>query len=356
MRLRALAVAALLAGLVVPAAASAQNQRFWGVHAFEEPSAEDFRMMQRGGIGIVRIGANWRRVEPDAPVGGVRQYRWAQLDRIVAAAAPTKVRIHFGFSGVPSWIDRDIQTSPMVSAAGRQGWRDFVRATIERYGHDGHFWRENPGLTPKPVRSVQIWNEQNSGSRYKPRPDPEEYADLLRLSAAPIRAIDPRIRILPGGMFGTPQSPDGGSIPAWTFMRRLYAERGASGLFDGVAVHPYGVNIREIDYQLRRMRKVIRRHGDPRTRMHVTEIGWSSGRGEGVFYKGPKGQRRMLARSFKHLLGVRRKLRLGSIFWHGWKDLAQPIAGCGACSRMGLVRTDLTPKASYNTYRRLARR
>ncbi len=61
----------------------------------------------------------------------------------------------------------------------------------------------------------------NTVQRYRPKPDPQEYAKLLGIAGTEIRQADPGAEILPGGMFGTPQTPN--SYDAWDFMRMLLA-------------------------------------------------------------------------------------------------------------------------------------
>jgi hypothetical protein len=352
---------ALTVMLVFAASASAQGKRFWGVHLAEPATERDLRTMERAGIGIAKFTASWRGLEAREPTRNpwtgdrVRHYDWAGLDGRVARFATGDVEIQFGLYGSPPWIGSSQATSPMRTAEGRQGWRDFVAAVMKRYGRGGQFWKERPYLPPKPVTSVQIWNEQNSSTLFRPRADPKEYARMVRLAASEIRAHDPWTRILLGGMFGTPGSEH--SYTAWRFLRELYKVPGITNHFDGVAIHPYGRSIRAIRYQVDRIRKRMNRSGDRRTPLHVTEIGWASTRGPSIFHRGnPKGQRRMLARSFRFLLDNKRKLNLRSIYWHTWKDQRNPRKACSACGSMGLVRPDLSIKPAFKAYRQIARR
>lgn len=349
----------LLAACVLPssAAASKTSRIFWGVHPLlEQPRAPDFQKMAQAGVGIARIQASWRNVEPHAPSGLLtqqRSYRWKELDAVVGGAAQRDVSVMLLLETVPRWVNSDYFTSPMTSKEGREGWRDFVAAVVGRYGTGGDFWLQNPTIPYLPVFRYQIWNEQNSGYWYRPRPNPKQYAGLLRISAEQIRK-DPHAQVILGGMFGTPRSDH--SMPAWRFLRKLYRVNNAARDLDGVAVHPHGRNVREIAYQLNKMRRTIVASGQRKTPIHVTEIGWGSSAGPSIFHKGTvRGQRRMLVRSFKYLLSEKRRLKLRSIYWHGWRDTSEPIDICGACSSMGLLRRNRDPKPAFRAYRRLAR-
>jgi hypothetical protein len=75
-------------------------------------------------------------------------------------------------------------------------YANFCKQLARRYGVGGTFWAKNPGLAPRPLRSMEIWNEPWHESYWRPQPDPAAYARLVRASAVAVRSVDPDIKIL----------------------------------------------------------------------------------------------------------------------------------------------------------------
>jgi len=114
-----------------------------------------------------------------------------------------------------------------------------VRAIVRRYGPGGSLWREHPGVRSRPIRTWEIWNEENVRHFFAPR-DGRTYAHHAVVVARAIRSVDPRARILFGGLAGhlddswQVKAADGflaDAIDAQPSLRRL---------LDGVAYHSYG--------------------------------------------------------------------------------------------------------------------
>jgi hypothetical protein len=350
---------AATAALVLAAPATALPPNFYGVDSIHEPDGREFGLMRQSGVQIYRMPMMWRQIEPNAPVelGGrtIRSYDWSAPDRYVRRAAQTGVSLHVGLNNTPYWVAEDQRTSPMRSAQGRVGWRAFVAAVVDRYGLGGKFWAENTDLPQRPPVTYQVWNEQNTTGRYRPVANPAEYGRLLRIAGREIRAREPRAQIIPGGMFGTPQTPN--SYTAWGFMWQLLREPGVRRYIDAAAIHPYSPNLRGVRYQFRKMRQVLKRSGRAKLPLHVTEIGWSSGTSDDFFtYKGRGGQARLLRRSFKLMHERRKRWKLKRIMWFSWRDVrnAEIEGNCGWCNKMGLLDFDLRPKPSYKAYTRFS--
>jgi GH35 family endo-1,4-beta-xylanase len=351
---------AALAALALPAGSSAGlPDDFWGVDSVHEPPSNEFALMKDTGVEVFRMPMSWRSVEPNAPIkvlGQVRHtYDWAATDRIVRRASEQGIQLHAGLIDTPAWVASDARTSPVRSKEGAEGWRDFVAAVVKRYGRGGDFWLENPTLPVNPPIAYQVWNEQNTDGRYLPKPNPKEYARLLTIAGEQIRASEPGAQILPGGMFGTPQTAQ--SMDAWDFMRILLSQPGARRYIDAVGVHPYSPDLRGVKYQLKTMRKALDKAGAADVPLQVTELGWSSGVHDAFFFfKGPKGQARMLRKSFGLMLDKRKKWNLERIIWFSWRDVSkEEQKGCIYCMKFGLLREDLSRKPSYTAFRRIVK-
>ena len=76
-----------------------------------------------------------------------------------------------------------------------------------RYGPNGSFWAENPRLPQRPIRTWQIWNEQNF-KYFVAQPNPAEYGKLVKLSYAAIKGADPGAKLILGGLFARPNGGD----------------------------------------------------------------------------------------------------------------------------------------------------
>ena len=123
---------------------------------------------------------------------------------------------------------------PVHTLAQRRAWSEFLRALVGRYGPTGSFWELHPELPRDPIRTWQIWNEEND-HRFA-EASVSDYATLLRGAAPAIRSVDPDARILLGGLYATPRIEP--ALDATTFLSRLYDQRGIKDLFDGVRTPP----------------------------------------------------------------------------------------------------------------------
>lgn len=357
--LLAAAGAALCLALPAATAQAKLPPNFFGIDSVHEPPANEFALMANTGAEVFRAPISWRLVEQTAPVRVLGQeihdYDWTATDRIMRRASEFGISIHAGLIDTPAWVAKDARTSPVRTQEGAEGWSDFVAAAVARYGRGGSFWTENPQLPENPPIAYQIWNEQNTDGRYLPKPNPREYAELFTRAGAAIRAAEPGAQILPGGMFGTPQTEF--SIDAWDFLRIMMAQPGVAQYVDAVGVHPYSPDLRGVRYQLKIMRKQLDKLGHDEIPLQVTELGWSSGLGKDrfFFFKGPKGQARMLRKSFGLIIDKRRQWNIQRAMWFSWRDVPkgeQP--GCVFCGRFGLLKQDLTRKPAYREYRKLA--
>jgi polysaccharide biosynthesis protein PslG len=240
------------------------------------------------------------------------------------------------------------------SNATRAAYARFAGAAVNRYGPGGTFWLDHPELPYLPVHAWQIWNEQNSPFFFRPGPDPESYAALLRAAANEIRAADPRAEIVLGGVWSADDTPSG-VVGSARYMRALYRVPQVSDSFDGIAIHPYDAHVRGVFEQISAVRRAARRAGDGGVDLWVTELGWaSSGRPNEGLVKGAAGQARMLTRAFGRLLGRADRYHLRGAFWYAWRDTDRGRAVCRWCAYSGLVSREGVPKLAYGAMQALA--
>jgi polysaccharide biosynthesis protein PslG len=330
---------------------------FYGIVSQTPLTAEDFERMGEGGVGTLRIVLSWVAIEP-VPGGG--EFDFSSVDPLVLAAADEGIEVLPFFYGTPEWAaveldgrgscDGDCGPFAPQSQAALAAWGEFVGAAVDRYGPDGELWAENPDHPAQPIRTWQIWNEQNSATFFKPEPSIPQYVDLLEASERAIHEHDPGAEIVLGGMFGTP--PDAGeqADTAWEYLRELYATEGVAELFDGVASHPYAANLTNVESQLELLRDELVSAGDSEAGLWVTELGWASSGPDHPLNRGPEGQAERLTEAFELLLDRRSEWNVEGVAWYSWRDARGPGL-CDWCGGSGLFAEDsLEPKPSWDAY------
>jgi hypothetical protein len=361
----AIALAAVCAAMIgAPAAAEAPERAdssfVVGVVPQQPVEERDLSLMGAGGIDSFRVWLGWSAVEEQPG-----QFGWGAYDSLFAAAARHGVTPLPYLYGTPEWAARadgqgcsgsDCIPFAPRSNATRAAYANYAAQAVRRYGPGGTFWVQNPQLPYRPVRSWQIWNEQNLPDYWRPQPDVTSYALLLRASAAAIRSVDPGAEVILGGMWGPRKAP-ANVIRTTSYLRRLYAEPGARESFDAFGVHPYDPQLRGVIRQIRRLRFVASKHGDAGVDIWVTELGWAS--------KGPKREPLVKTRreQARLLRGVYRKLmrRSGSwnvrgVYWYAWRDTPRHQAICDWCPWSGLHSVKGGPKPAWRDLSALARR
>ncbi len=355
---------ALLGLTVFAAAAEALPATFWGVVPQAAPSPEQFQRLKRGGVDSARIPIEWGGVQPVK--GGPLDF--SGIDGIVGRAASAGVEVLPFLSGAPSWavpaafVPGAGHTSKAPahlpsSGAAAGAWSNFVRQAVARYGPNGSFWAQNPAIPPRPIRTWQIWNEQNF-KYFVAKPNPAEYGKLVKLSYAALKGADPGAKLLLGGMFALPKGcrgkhPD--SLCAANFLDQMYARTpGIKAKFNGIALHPYTREYRELTPEIEEFRGVLGDHHDAGKGLWITELGWSSqppAPATNIFAKGISGQASQLKGAFSLLKSRQARWKVQRVYWFSVDD--QPHT-CNFCDGSGLFSEGFVPKKSWFTYVKFA--
>jgi hypothetical protein len=363
----ATAIFALLAGAAAPGAAAVPSN-FWGVAPQAIPTPEQFQRLRRGGVDSVRIPIDWGAVQ--ATQGAAID--WNATDALVGGAASAGIEVLPFVTGAPSWAVKSAVVNkaghtlaplslPVRNAKQKSGWTSLLTEAVRRYGPKGAFWAANPAVPYRPVRTWQLWNEQNF-KYFVARPNPAEYGKLLKLSTPVIKGIDPGAKIVLGGMFAAPKEAEYKKKPpqayfATVFLQQLYKRTpGVRSLFDGVALHPYTYDYRDITGYVEELRAVLKKNHDAGTGLWITELGWSSGfpnasNGHNGFEKGPSGQAAQLKGSFGLLKRNQARWHLKQVFWFSIDD--KPGA-CNFCDGSGLFGNGFKPKPAWKQYVKFA--
>jgi hypothetical protein len=350
----AIACAALIALFAAPAAEAEGGSGFYGLNWSglhdKAWSGKDARMLNQSGTETLRWSMFWARIERSPG-----QFDWSVQDTVVGDLASKGITVLPILSGTPGWLANSPSDPPLDSQEQRDAWEHFIQEAIRRYGPNGAYWRgpyqaEHPGESAHPIKIWQVWNEPNLKSHWKPQPSPGAYARLLKLSHEAILGADPRAKVMFAGMPG--YSLD---INAWDFLRKVYRRKGVKRSFDIAALHPYALNVRQMDQEIGHVRHAIHKAGDGHTPLWITEIGWGSlPRNATRFHltKGMEGQAEVLTHTFKNLRARRHRWHIQRVLWFNFRDPQGGNAqGCSFCTSAGLLNYDFSTKPSWSAFR-----
>jgi Glycosyl hydrolase catalytic core len=307
------------------------------------------------GIDSVRLWFPWSVVEDERD-----SFDWGTVDHAVATNADAGLTTLPFLFGTPAWAaDRDGRECseaecipyPPSSTQTRYEFAQFAGAAVRRYGPDGTFWDQHPGVAYRPIRAWQVWNEPNLSSFWRPQVDPQAYASLVGITSAEIRRLDPDAEIVLAGLTG--KVTNSLRMSTRDFLDGLYSVSEVSGSFDGIAVHPYDRNTRGVIEQVKAARAAASEHGDD-AEIWVTELGWASaGKRRLGLVKSLQGQARRLKKSFTWLIDHRDRWGIRAAYWYSWRDTERGKPVCSWCPASGLVDRDGERKPAYAALQRV---
>jgi hypothetical protein len=351
-KLRAVVLAAVVAVLVAAPAAARSVPRGWlGVQVdgpLTEPGnpfGSEWDLMAASGVETVRVAFDWREAQPSE--GG--PIAFAGMDAVVAAAAARRLRVLPVVHRTPDWAAADPGDGAAATPRGTAAYTRFLTALVGRYGPSGSLWAEQPALPRTPIRDWQIWNEPNLTRYWSSQPFAKPYVRLLKASRRALRAADPGSRTI---LAGLPNE-------SWIALRKVY-KAGGRRAFDAVALHPYTGRPRNVIKLIEFARREMRKHGDRRKPVWLTELSWpaSKGKTEGApgFVTSEKGQASRLKLALRLLAGARKRLRIERVVWYTWisREGSQNSFDWSGLRR---VRGDqLVTAPSFSVYRAAAKR
>ncbi|PZF86262.1 fibronectin type III domain-containing protein [Jiangella anatolica] len=204
------------------------------------------------GANTIRDEAWWGRIEATEGV-----FDWTLPDSVVRAAAERGLRVLLMADTAPTWASGATEGDPgwfSTPPIDPADYGNFAGELAERYGTGGAFWAANPDLTFTPLAGIEIWNEQNGEAFWGGNTvDPAHYTAMLQSAYTAIKAADPSITVVVGGLASGAGSAyndadcdgtaDGGYLTGHglnpvDYLEEMYAA-GAQGYFDAVGWHPY---------------------------------------------------------------------------------------------------------------------
>ena len=136
---------------------------------------------------------------------------------------------------------RSSKTLPINTEPQRNAWSAFLREAVKRYGPHGEFWKlrlPDPALPADP-RLADL--ERGERHWYTEPVSVSGYAKLLKISSRAIKQADRGATVVMGGLYGRPQLPK--TLPATTFLQRLYRSRAPSRASMRSGLHPYAKSL-----------------------------------------------------------------------------------------------------------------
>ena len=351
--MRRSAVGFLIAALVLCAPAQARvpkgfvglyaDDAFFGDQAYR---SAQFAAQSQLGVGIVRQPLEWSQVELSPGY-----FDFSAYDGFVGNAAAAGVQILPVLVGPPEFRSSrpaDSTSRAMFPPESNADFATFAGAAVRRYGTGGSFWMEHPSVPYRPIHSWQVWNEPNIPNWWRSGPSARRYVALLRAGAAAIREADPGAEVVAAGL---PNSHLG--VPFLEYLAQMY-RAGAKGLFDTLAIHAYSRNVAGLLSLAESARVVMNRHHD-RSRLWITEFGWSTSGDPSAFRVGQHGQADRIAAAVPALAAERRALRLRGVVLFKWRDAAPPPGAAGDPWPLhtGLFDVHGAPKRSFRVFARV---
>lgn len=330
---------------------------FFGLAQGGAVDAHDYARMSSINVASMRVTLSWRAVEPSPG-----HFLWP--DHYVAWLASYGIRPTFMVYPAPQWATGSgFPGVPPLTGKAKRAWQGFLKKAARRYGPQGSFWAENPGLPKRPVKSWEIWNEPNL-TKYFARANghslrmvkraPRAYAHLVKSADKAISHVDKNANVVLGGLTTEPKQD--GMLP-WRYLKKFLKVHGIRRHFTGVALHPYAPTAAKFEHLVKRTRKAMRKGGVKGKDLWLTEVGWGSANDKFSLTKGKRGQAKILRKSFKFVVKQRNELNISHVFWFYWRD-AKPgeFGGCTFCTSAGLLNDDRAPKPSYREFTHFALR
>jgi hypothetical protein len=247
----------LVAGLLACAPARAASS---GVVLSSTRGIDQYAAAQALHVRWVRQFVGWDLAEPTP--GHFAGWYLKYLRNEVANFRRRGIRVEFVTVRTPAWASSIAGNGPPNKPSS---YAKFA-ARLGRVPHVG---------------AIEVWNEADGPTFWANGPQPARYAPVLRAAYRAIKRVNRHVTVLTSGMIAND----------YGFLRSLYAH-GAHGSFDGVAVHtdtacltaPPSYFYREPNKRIgrfsftgyRELHALMRRHGDGRKGIWITEMGWST--------------------------------------------------------------------------------
>jgi hypothetical protein len=323
MRLVLILVAAVAFACAPATPASAAPKRFFGVvydrDVNEAPAAvqdKQFALMRKTGVRTARRVFSWAAAQPEQG----QPPNFAETDALVARAARNDIEILPIVMYTPVWArtSADDVASPPRSNGD---YVAFLSALVARYGPSGSFWQEHAEIAKRPLRVWQIWNEPQLPYQWGDKEWETSYGKLLNAAHDALEKADPGSKVVLAGATNF----------AWDALESLYDKGNIKGKFDIAALHPYTGSAGRVVKAAQLFRAVLKKHGDGRKPVWITELAWPASKGRVKPPNGlaalpttDRGMATRLTRAYKLLQRTRVVQRA---YWYTWASAYEKSDG-----------------------------
>lgn len=327
---RALLACLLLLLLAVPTTARAGIPRDWaGVtvdydQLLRQPSllASEMGVMRANGVARIRYAFYWSSAQPYRRMDSVpadQRDRFvdedgvptdlSSFDTVVADAVRHGLGVLPVVLGSPGWAAGPNPGGTLAQPRRASDYTRFLTTLVRRYGSEGTFWDDHPGLPRRPIEQWQIWNEPNKAGYWKP-PFETSYPGLLRAAHRALQAADPYAQTVAAPL-----------ADANCRQLDLLYRHGMKGAYDVLAVNIFTANPQNLPLAIEYNRRVQQRYHDV-TPVILTEITWDASGGHGryryTWSTTAADQAAKLTQAYTALAAVRRKYDILGVFWYSW--------------------------------------
>lgn len=281
----------------------------YGINIHEDhfPPAE-YTLFHRAGFGLIRTDFHWQDIERTAGVYDFHAYD-AQIKQLDALGVRPLWVVSYGNTLYDNGL-------PPRTDAGLAAFARFAGAAAAHFRDRGVLW--------------EIWNEPNEPNFWKPQPNADQYAALVKAAVPAIRAADLKAPILAGAI----------SQFALPYIETFLRHRPLRGV-TAFSIHPYRDGQPESaisDYAA--VRALIARYGRAGLKpmpVVCSEWGYSTATDQ----TSEADQGRYIVRMY--LVNLLCGVNL-TIFYDWTDDGSNPSDNE---SRFGIVRQNLAPKPAY---------
>lgn len=261
------------------------------------------------GVGTLRQPLLWHQIETSPGV-----VSFAGYDALVGKVSAHGIKMLGVLFGPPPWRTKTAKKGTCPPTSNSE-FAAYAEAVARRYGSNGTYWSENPGVPKNPITAWQIWNEPNLGIYWCGKPNAKQYIALVKAARAGIKRADSKAEIVTAGI---PQSKLG--IPLLKYLDQMY-RAGGRAAFDTLALHPYSKTVPELKRRITDVRKIMNKRRDRSAKIWVTELAWSDVGPGSRFRVGKVGQANRITGAFKLIGQLRKKMKLRGAIYVYWRDL-----------------------------------
>ena len=178
------------------------------------------------GLGWVKQQVRWEIMEPQPG-----EIDWRALDVVMPSAEKFGIKLLLSVVSAPDWArEPEVFLERHGPPADPQAYANFLAALLKRY--------------PGRIHAIEIWNEQNSDREWTSVKglNAADYVQLLRTSYETIKAIEPGVIVISGGLSPTGINDGVSAYDDFNYMDQLI-DAGMLDWADCVGAHHYGYNI-----------------------------------------------------------------------------------------------------------------